>query len=153
MADAADPNLAPSERRADVVDLYREGLTFTAIGKKLGFSRQRAHELYWQAMRAVVEHAVTAHRAAMVEELTETIRVSATVMHADHYAHSNGRVVVDPVTGDPVVDDGPKLDAARTIVAAHARLAKLLGADAATKVESDVSLTYQVVGVDPADLT
>lgn len=146
------PADADFERRAEIVDLYRQGHTFTAIGKKFDISRQRAHQLYWQAMDSVVAESVTAHRAAMVEELAEVIRVANQVMHADHYAHSNGRVVTNPDSSLPLLDDGPKLDAARTIVAAHARLARLLGADAATKVEGNVSLTYQVVGVDPADL-
>ncbi|HEX3781723.1 MAG TPA: helix-turn-helix domain-containing protein [Pseudonocardiaceae bacterium] len=152
MGKAVDPELTSSERRAEVVDLYRQGLTFQVIGDQLGFSRQRAHQLYWEAMRAVVEEAVSAHRAAMVEEIAEIIRVASQVMHGQHYAHSNGRVVTDPHTDKPLLDDGPKLDAARTIIAAQARLAKVLGADAATKVESDVSLKYEVVGVEVSDL-
>lgn len=150
MATAAD---ADFERRAEIVDLYRQGQTFAAIGKQFDISKQRVHQLYWQAMDSVVAEAVNAHRAAMVEEAAEVIRVANKIMHTDHYAHSNGRVVVHPETGEPLTDDGPKLDAARTIIAAHARLARLVGADAATKVEADVSLLrYEVVGVDTASL-
>lgn len=145
---------ADFDKRATIVDLYRQGWTFQKIGDKLAISKQRANQLYWDAMHAVIDPAVTAHRAAMVEELAEVVRVANTVMHGKHYAHSNGRVVLDPDTQQPVLDDGPKLDAARTIIAAQARLAKLIGADAATKVETELSmLTYQVVGVDPASLT
>lgn len=135
--------------RAEVVDLYRLGLTFEAIGKRLGFSRQRAHKLYWDAMHAVQMQAVDTHRAAMIDELAEAVRVAARILHTDHIAHSNGRVVYAD-DGSPVIDDGPKMDAARTIISAHARLAKLLGADAPVKseVSAGVEINYTIRGVD-----
>lgn len=148
-----DPNAEPAVRRATVVDLHRRGRTFQQIGDQLGFTKQRAHQLYWEAMDAVVARSVDAQRAEMTDQLAEVVRVASLVMASDHIAHSNGRVVsmTDPETGEdsPVLDDGPKLDAGRTIIAAVARLAKMIGADAATKVESDVSiLRYEVAGVD-----
>lgn len=156
MAAADDTDLYPAERRAAVVDLYRLGKTFAEIGEEFGYSKQRAHQLYWEAMDGVVDQAVRAHRAAMVEEIAEVIRVANEVMHTKHLAHSNGRVVMltdEHGVERPVLDDGPRLDAGRTIIAAHARLSRLVGADAATKVETDLSvLRYEVVGVTPADL-
>jgi hypothetical protein len=157
MANPANPELEPAELRATVVDLHRHGKTFAQIGKDLGFSKQRAHALYWEAMDSVVDQAVKAHRAAMVEEIIEVIRVANEVMHTEHLAHSNGRVVtVKDADGveRTVLDDAPRLDAGRTIIAAHARLSRLVGADAATKVETDLNvLKYEVVGVDPSSLT
>jgi hypothetical protein len=147
-----NPFITTEERQSLVVDLYREGNTFEQVGAILGFTKQRAHQLYWQAMHAVVEQAVSAHRAAMIDEIAEITRVANKILHSDHYAHSNGRVVIDPATDKPVIDDSPKLDAARTIVAAQARLAKVLGADAVAKTEQDVSIKYEVVGIDPTDL-
>jgi len=149
-----DKNAETAVRRAAVVDRYRLGRTFKQIGEELGFSTQRAHEIYWDAMNAVQRKSVEARRAQMEDQLDEVVRVASRVMAADHIAHSNGRVVTmtDPETGEdtPVLDDGPKLDAGRTIIAAQARLAKMIGADAATKVESEVSvLRYEVVGADP----
>lgn len=148
-----EPDAEPAVRRAAVVDRYRLGRTFKQIGAELGFSMQRAHQLYWEAMDAVIARSVDAQRAEMTDQLAEVVRVASLVMASDHIAHSNGRVVsmTDPETGEdsPVLDDGPKLDAGRTIIAAVARLAKMIGADAATKVESDVSiLRYEVAGVD-----
>jgi imidazole glycerol phosphate synthase subunit HisF len=143
----------PSVRRARVVRLRRAGKTFEDIGTELGVSRQRAHQLYWEAMDAVVDREVTARRTEMAEQLDEVVRVASQVMAADHIAHSNGRVVTD-AAGNTVLDDGPKLDAGRTITAALARLSKMIGADAATQVAQDVTVNYTVGGgVDVTDLT
>lgn len=161
MADTQPPTLEPGPldrnaetavRRAAVVDRYRLGRTFKQIGAELGFSTQRAHEIYWDAMNAVQAKSVEARRAQMADQLDEVVRVASAVMAKDHIAHSNGRVVMtlnEDGEEMPVLDDGPKLDAGRTIIAAQARLARMIGADAATKVESEVSvLRYEVVGVD-----
>lgn len=157
MADAANPDLEPAERRAAVVDLHRQGKTFTEIGEQLGFSKQRAHQLYWEAMNGVVDQAVTAHRAALIEIMNEVIDVANQIMHKDHIAHSNGRVVMmkgDDKIERPVLDDGPKLDAGRTITNAVARMAKLVGADAPTKTELDgvQKVRYEIVGINPEEL-
>lgn len=149
--DDFDPPITTvQERRARVVGLYRQGLTFREVGERMSFSEQRAHKLYWDAMHAVEEREVSAHRAAMIDEIAAVVRVANRVMHKDHVAHSNGRVMVDPETGQKMIDDGPKLDAARTVIAAQARLAKLLGADAPTQVETSSTVTtYSVdLGAD-----
>jgi hypothetical protein len=170
--DVDDPPLDEVElRRAQVVHLYRQGLTFDDIGQRMNFSKQRAHKLYWDAMHAVQEQAVDAHRAAMVDELTEIVRASMAVLHAKHVVVSNGHVVSEivghhplfddetgeahpkagePIYGDPLLDHGPTLDASRTIIAAHARLSKLIGADAPVKTElsGDVELNYTIRGID-----
>jgi len=153
-----DRNAETAVRRAAVVDRYRLGWTFKQIGEELGFSTQRAHEIYWEAMHAVEAKSVEARRAQMADQLDEVVRVASQVMATDHIAHSNGRVVTmtDQAGKEvPVLDDGPKLDAGRTIIAAQARLAKMIGADAATQVSQDVTVNYTVGGgIDPtADLT
>lgn len=139
----------PTQRGIQIVDLYSQGLTFQAIGDQLGITRQTAHETYWATMDAVRMQTVDAHRAVMIEEITEVIRVAKTVMHGEHVAHSNGRVVRDD-DGTAVIDDGPKLNAAHVIIAAHARLSRLIGADAPTKTDlgGGLELNYTIRGVD-----
>lgn len=147
-----DPKAETAVRRAAVVDRYRLGRTFKQIGDELGFSMQRAHQIYWEAMDAVQDKSVSARRAQMADQLDEVIRVASEVMSADHIAHSNGRVVMmtDPETGEesPVLDHSPKLDAGRTIIAAQARFAKMIGADVPAKVEHDSTVRYEVVNAD-----
>jgi len=139
-------------RRAWVVKHHHEGWTFDSIAKALSVSQPRAHEIYWDAINAVEGPPVKAVKAAHAEILGEVIRVANEVMATAHIAHSNGRVVMmtdEDGAEVAVQDDGPKLDAGRTIIAASARLMKMLGGDAPTQVESEVSvLRYEVVGTD-----
>lgn len=139
-----------AERRALVVDLHHAGKTFQQIGDQLGVSRQRAHFIYWDTIDAIPARSVEAARTAQTEMLSEVVRVAAEVMASEHLAHSNGRLITK-TDGTAVLDDGPKLDAGRTIIAALARLAKTLGTDAPVKTEVDLSggVRYEVVGVDP----
>jgi hypothetical protein len=159
------PRRRPTTRGIEVVDLYRQGLTFQAIGERLKITRQTACEHYWATMNAVATQTVDAHRAVMIDELTEVVRVANSIMHDRHVVVSNGHIVSEiidhhplvddegnphpkagePIYGDPLEDHGPKLDAGRTIIAAHARLSKLVGADAAVKTELNTTVTtYQV---------
>lgn len=149
--DAADS----AETAQRVVELRRQGLRFSEIGAHLGFTKQYANKVYWDTVRAIPVQQVEAHRAEQVDEITEVIRTGFEVMNAAHYAHSQGKVVLDPDTGAKLVDDAPRLDAARTIIAAHARLAKLLGLDAPVSSVVQATVNYTVGGgIDPdKDLT
>lgn len=63
----SDQRAKAAERRAEVVALRRRRATFDDIGRMLGISRQRAHQLYQQALRDIPALAVAEHLA---EELT-----------------------------------------------------------------------------------
>jgi hypothetical protein len=155
--DTATPDnpLEVAQRRALIIDMHHAGRTFQQIGDRFGISRQRAHEIYWEAIDAIPAKAVASHRSAMLEQLAEVVRVANEVMAGVHIAHSNGRVVTlrdEDGKEVPLKDDGPKLDAARTLIAAQARWAKLIDADAPTRVEQSGQLRMEIVGVDPAEL-
>ena len=168
-----DAAIETAEKMAKVVELRRQRLTFDEIGERLGHSRQWVHELYHRALSQIPAPEVEQHRHEMLDQLDEAERAVLGVLHAKHVVVSNGHVVSQitghhpdtaedgsphpsagqPIYGDPLVDDGPILDAARTLVTIQARKSRLLGADAPAKVETDLSvLRYEVVNVDPADL-
>ncbi len=48
-------SLANLERRAQVLQLRRQGKTYTQIAQQLGISRTRAHQLVWKEMRRLSE--------------------------------------------------------------------------------------------------
>jgi hypothetical protein len=154
-----------AERRAKVVALRRQRLSFEAIGQELGVTRQRAWTIYQDAVASVPVADVELHRLEMLEQLDEAERAVLAVLHANHIVVSNGHVVSEivghhplftdegeahpqagePIYGEPLTDHGPVLDAARTLVAIQARKAKLVGADAAVKTELNQTITsYQV---------
>lgn len=55
----------------------------------------------------------------------------------------------DPIYGDALIDDGPTMDAARTLITIMSRKAKLLGTDAPAKVSIDATVRTER---DTADL-
>jgi len=68
-------------------------------------------------------------------------------------AGKDGEVVYDPEGGEVVRDYALRGSSLALVLKAEAELRKLLGLDAATKVETSGTVRYEVVGVDPADLT
>lgn len=68
-------------------------------------------------------------------------------------AGKDGDLVLDPKTGEHVRDYQGRIMALRLALAAGEDLRKLMGADAATKTEVTGSVRYEVVGVNPEDLT
>lgn len=158
--------ITAAERRAKVVALRRQRLSFEQIGHELRVTRQRAWAIYQDAVASVPVADVELHRLEMLEQLDEAERAVLAVLHANHVMVSNGHVVSEivdhfplfdeatgephpkggePIYGDPLTDHGPILDAARTLVALQARKAKLVGADAAVKTELNQTITsYQV---------
>jgi len=141
--------------RAEVMRLRRQGNTFEAIGEQLGVTRQRAHQIYWQALKEIPAQEVSEYRAEQVERLDEMLRKAYEVLDRKHLTVSQGRVVrlgkpfvnddgeaeVDDGRGEPIEDDAPTLNAIKTILAIEERRAKLLGLDAPTKTNVTVSDT------------
>lgn len=146
ITDAA--RIAAAQQRVRVVELRQQGLTFTAIGRQLGVTRQRAHQIFNAGLAAILSPAVEALRAEHLEELAEARRRVMGVMAAKHVVVQQGHVVSEitgqddegnPIYGDPLTDHGPVLDAARALALVQGREAKLIGADAPTKVEATVT--------------
>lgn len=155
MAPAAQ-QLTTAERRARVVELVNEGKSFTEIGNALGVTKQRANAIFHSACAAILSPALEAVRARQLAELEEARETVLAVMRANQPIVQQGHIVSEivgqgkdgkPEYGDPLVDQAQKLDAARALTAVHAREAKLLGADAATKIEAEVSGQVDVAAI------
>lgn len=154
-----DPTTAIRDGQAAA--LRARGLTYAAIGERLGMSTSSAHEAVQRALRDAVAEPGEAVRQLELERLDYLYRRALDIAEREHVAISNGRVVgrrtgeVDE-EGDPiyedVLDDAPELAAIKTLLQIQERRAKLLGLDSATKVDVSGGLTYEVVGVNPEDL-
>lgn len=139
--------------KAEVLRLRRQRMTFEKIGQELGFSRQRAHQIYKEALAEIPVLEVNLYRAEQREILDDLVREARAVLERDHITVSNGKVIT--VDGEPLIDDGPKLAAIREIRALEESRRKLDGVDAPVKQElsGDVKVRYEVVGVNLEDLT
>ena len=178
---AQSPAAAEKHRRA--VELRNEhGLTYQEIADELGYAdKKSAWNAVWRQLRreakAPAEAMIQAETERLLLELerldTEEDRLDALiapvtkVLTTKHITVSNGRVILHPATEEPLEDDGPvlqavdrltRLSAERRAISEQRRrvsesLRKLLGLDAAQKVDVSGGLRYEVVGIDPADLT
>ncbi|MFL1903093.1 hypothetical protein ACJWDR_28910 [Streptomyces tauricus] len=157
-----------AERDTEAARLHAHGYTDGMIAEKLGYpSIQAARE----GRRKVLAEITQAPAAEIIElevrkldmelvRLEHLERDVRKVLDAEHITVSNGKVIIDPRTEQPLADDSPILQAADRLVKIEdarrrnaERRARLLGLDAEQKVSVSGSVRYEVVGVDTSDLT
>jgi DNA-binding CsgD family transcriptional regulator len=101
-------------RGKDALALRCEGLTFDEIGARLGFTRQRAHQLVKDALAAVAAERKDLAENQLAFELAQIDSV---------------------IRGMAAASAGGDAKAGMTILKAMERRAKLLGLDAPTKTD------------------
>lgn len=100
---------------------------------------------------------VDTRRAIELQKLDEMERRVQEVMDTQHYALAGGVVVRGlpadgQEVGDPLLDDEPVLKATAMKLKIMERRAKYTGTDAPTQVTGDVTVRYEVVGLNPEAL-
>ncbi len=148
-----------AERRAEIVRLRDEGLTFREISAEIGLSLRAVWKHYQNAMRDIPAGIVEAHAENAAVRKAEQLRridmqreAVVEVMTAKHVTVSQGRVVRDD-DGEPILDDAPVLAAVDRLVKLDDEEAKLLGLYAEQKISHSGGVTYEIVGVDMSKLT
>jgi hypothetical protein len=139
-----------ARRRAQVVALYQRGLTFEQIGQRLDppVSKQRAHQLWKDALKQIVAPNVQELREHHRAMLGEALKLAWEIAERDHVAVSHGQVVKG-VDGNPLHDDAPKLQAIARVQALSESMRKLDGADAPAKTEvTGQELRVTIVGTN-----
>ncbi|MGW3135909.1 hypothetical protein [Streptomyces sp. NPDC001139] len=110
----------------------------------------------WRAVdkcrKAVLQSAGAELIASEAALLDDQFVAAMEILERDHLVVSHGKVIKDD-EGHPLLDDGPKLAALREMRAIRESYRKLFGVDAAAKVDVTGSVKYEVVGVNPEDLT
>lgn len=144
-----DPETA--ERDAEAARLRRRGYSYARIAAELGVSRSSAHEAVQRALRAIVEEPAQDVRQLELDRLDEMWQAVVKVLEARHVTVSNGKVVT--LDGSPVEDDAPVLNAVDRLLRIQERRSKLLGLDAEKKINLSGGVKYEVVGIDPEQLT
>lgn len=142
-----DPVVALNSAEQDqrVVDLKRQGLTFTQIAGELAISKSQAHRSFHRALNRIPADDVRAYR----EEQLQHIALAREVV-LDVLASYTENIVVgrDGEVVNNGEDHGPILAAVDRLVKLDDHEAKLLGAYAKTQVEHSGAVTYEIVGVD-----
>ncbi len=126
-----------AERDAKACALRAEGLTYDAVAKQMGYADPAtARNAVQRALMAIVEPSAARLRTLELARLDLLLGKAWSVLKAEHIVVSQGRVMGDPRTGEPMVDHGPVLQAIATVLKIMERRAKLMGLDAPVKVEA-----------------
>lgn len=114
------------ERDAQAVDLRRNGLTHRQIADQLGYkSPASVHEAIQRGLRDCFREAGPEVLQMQLDRLETYRRHAMRVLTGRHIAHSNGRVVINPVDGKPVQDPMPALHALDRLVRIDQEVNKL----------------------------
>ena len=70
----ADQRITTAERRARVIALRRQRVTFEDIGRLLGVNRARAHQIYLRALGEIPATELSEHRAEELVLVDDAIR-------------------------------------------------------------------------------
>lgn len=160
------PTLDTAERRRRAAELRSQGLSYRKIAAEMGIDVHMAFDYVKAAMKAVVQPAAEAAISFELQQLDEElVRLDALyeqvteVLRREHVTVSQGRIVTTS-EGDTVPDDDwilkavdrlVRIDEARRRNGESRR--KLLGLDQPVKTQVSGGVTYQLVGVDPEELT
>lgn len=141
-----------AERDAEAARLRTQGFTYQQIGDQLGMTKTTAHKACMRALSDIVREPAEDLLKVELERLdAQLVRLNSLeaaarkVLQARHITVNNGHIIYHPGTEQPMEDDGPVLAAIDRLVKIEAarnqnseRRAKLLGLDAALKVEATV---------------
>lgn len=137
---------AEEERRRRAAELRRISVPWAEVARQLGY--QNASAAAKDVLSALGrERRVTAAHAAGVVQL-ELNKLDAMeyllwrIAGKQHITVQNGRVVLDPQSGEVVPDSAPVMMAIDRLVKVQERRAKLLGLDSVSKI--DISVTDEM---------
>jgi hypothetical protein len=145
-------------RDARAAELRAQGRTYQQIADELGISTKGdAWRAVQRAKADVARPAVTKLIQAESGELDDLYVMALEIIERNHITVSHGKVVtwLNPETDreEPLPDDGPKLQAIQTALRIRESYRKLHGLDQPAQIAVSGAVRYEVVGVDPADLT
>jgi hypothetical protein len=128
---------------AKAAELAVQGLTMTQISQRMGWaSPSTASAAINRHLARSAEPVNEALRRLWGHRIEETVKVVWEALHAENLVVSQGRVVEDPRTGQPLIDRDPNVRAADTMMRLGERASKLFGLDAPKKT---VTLTVDMM--------
>ena len=142
-----------AQRDARAAELRAEGWTLQQIADELGYSdKTNAQRGIRRALKEIVQGPAEKLLAIHMERLETLYAAAIDVLEADHVVVSHGKIMYDE-EGTPLKDHGPKLAAIREARATLNSFWELAGMKKPAKVEHSGGVKYELVGVDPEDLT
>jgi hypothetical protein len=144
-------SIASQEKVQRALEMRRDFMTWDQIAKACGYpSRFAAHSAAKQEMirrQATINDTLDEIRDNHLERLEQLGEEALKILRTRHLVINAGTVVVDPATGERLIDDGPSLAAIDRLIKINESSRKLLGLDAAQKAEHAVQVQYTVAGI------
>lgn len=134
--------------------VYRE--TQEVLAERFGISQPRVSEIIAAVKATLPADDLAEMRATSLElyaELGRRAMEIADLAAAPVAVGKDGNVLFDPESGDVVRDYAARMKALELAAKMDGERRKLMGLDSATKVETSGTVRYELVGVDPEDLT
>jgi hypothetical protein len=136
------------DRDAKAVELRRRHLNYPQIAAQMGYKDPSgAYHAVQRGLQDATSDASEEVKRLELDRLDDIARGFQRVFATRHYAISlgSGKVVLDPSTGQPLVDDGPVIQAGLALIRVMERRAKYLGLDAPAQSR------VQVISEDTVD--
>ena len=144
---------ANAARDARAAELRAEGWTLAAIADELGYyDKSTARRAIRGVLREIVRGPAEKLLQLHMDRLENLYDAALDVLETDHVVVSHGKVVTG-ADGQPLMDSAPKLAAIREARQTLDAFWNLTGMKQPAKVALSGSVRYEVVGVDPEDLT
>lgn len=150
-------SIKQAERRAEVLRLRLDGHTLQAIGDRLGIRADSVHDIITRALRDMTKEPAgqlldleLARLDSLYAEAMNVLRSFTPLLHNGKIVQipvidRDGEIVKDPDTGLPrtclAEDKAARLAAVAAAVRVMERRSRLLGLDAPSRFQQDVTLT------------
>lgn len=133
-------------------------VTYRELAERFGYyDKSEARLAVLRAKADVARPAITKLVADESEELDALYTEACNILQRNHITVSHGKIItwLNPETQqeEPLTDDGPKLQAIQVALRVRESYRKLHGLDQPSQVAVSGGVKYEVVGVDPEDLT
>jgi hypothetical protein len=133
------------DRDLAALELRRQGHTYDQIARLNGYaSRSSAYGAVQRALALSVRETADEVRQLEIDRLEDLRRPALEALRRRHLVVSQGKVMHDPDTGDPLIDDMPLLHAIDRLIKISERMAAYRGLDAPRRSVSEV-LTLDVI--------
>jgi hypothetical protein len=128
------------------------GTRFQELADRFGFyDRGEAWRAVQRAKRDVLKPAVEKLIQTESEQLDQLYVMAMEILERNHVMVSHGRVVYGE-DGQPLLDDGPRMQAIQTALRIRESYRRLHGVDQPAKTEISGGVKYELIGVNPEDL-
>jgi hypothetical protein len=136
-------SMATVRRDAKAAELRADGLTYEQIATELGWAdKSDARKAVFRARADVARPAITRLIQTESEELDALYTEACAILQRNHITVSHGKIItwLNPETQqeEPLLDDGPKMQAIQTALRVRESYRKLHGLDQPAKVDATI---------------